>query len=168
MVKLSRNKSWKLGGGMECWASILTSMFGSSTASELSDLRAGRPHFTSEEIPWYSFLLEAEWTSGLLNSDWTNRSLEKFQRTPPGIEPGTSVAQCLNQLRHRLLLDKNIYDYIWNWECIILPMEQKLAELIYIYFGGLKNKIMCRVRPAGHWWGTSDVQWPGTISLTEE
>jgi hypothetical protein len=54
---------------MECWASILTLTFGSSMTAELSDLRTCRPHFTSEEIPWYSFLLEADWTSGLLNAD---------------------------------------------------------------------------------------------------
>lgn len=27
-----------------------------------------RPQFTLMEIPWYSFLLEAEWVSGLLNA----------------------------------------------------------------------------------------------------
>jgi hypothetical protein len=39
-----------------------------------------RPHFTLEEIPWYSFLLEAEWTPGLLNANRTKRRLENFQR----------------------------------------------------------------------------------------
>ena len=36
-------------------------------------------HFTPKEIPWYSFLLEAEWTPGLLNADKRNRSLENFR-----------------------------------------------------------------------------------------
>jgi len=36
-------------------------------------------HLTLMEIPWYSFLLEAEWTPGILNVDRRNRLLEKFQ-----------------------------------------------------------------------------------------
>jgi hypothetical protein len=55
-----------------------------------------RPHFNPKDILWYSFMLEAEWSPGLLN----------VQRiwTLPGIDPENSrlVAQCLNQLRHRL------------------------------------------------------------------
>ena len=54
---------------MECWASILTLTFGTSRTAELSDLRSSLPYFTSEEIPWYSFLLRADWTPGLLNAD---------------------------------------------------------------------------------------------------
>jgi len=34
---------------------------------------------TLQEIPWYSFLLEAEWTLGILNVNRRNRSLENFQ-----------------------------------------------------------------------------------------
>jgi hypothetical protein len=32
-----------------------------------------------KEIPWYSFLVEAEWTPGLLNVDRRIKSLEKYQ-----------------------------------------------------------------------------------------
>jgi hypothetical protein len=35
--------------------------------------------FTTKEIRWYSFLLEAEWTLGLLNADRRIRSLENFE-----------------------------------------------------------------------------------------
>jgi hypothetical protein len=49
-----------------------------------------QPHFTTKEIPWHSFLLEAEWTPGL------------FPSIPLGMEPATTcfVAQCLKQLHH--------------------------------------------------------------------
>jgi len=46
--------------------------------------------------------LEAAWIPELLNANRRNRSLQKFPRTLPGIEPGTVrlVVQCLNQLLH--------------------------------------------------------------------
>ena len=49
----------------------------------------------------YSFLLQAEWIPGLLNADRKIRSIKKFPRNLPGIEPVSSSlkAQCLNQLR---------------------------------------------------------------------
>jgi hypothetical protein len=28
-----------------------------------------RPHFTPQEVPWYSFMSETEWTPGLVNAD---------------------------------------------------------------------------------------------------
>jgi hypothetical protein len=34
-----------------------------------------RPHFSPKEIPWYSFLLEADWTPGLMNANGRIRSL---------------------------------------------------------------------------------------------
>jgi hypothetical protein len=61
-------------------------------------------HFTPKEIPWYSFLLEAELTSGLRatackQNDYVTR---KFQKIPLRIEARTSclVAHCLNKLFH--------------------------------------------------------------------
>ena len=63
---------------MECWASILTLTFGINRTAELSVLRAVRT-LPPKEIPWYSFLLEAEWTVGLNNADRRSRSLENFQ-----------------------------------------------------------------------------------------
>jgi hypothetical protein len=41
-VKLSRNKSWRLREGMECWAYILTLPFGTTRTAELSALHTGR------------------------------------------------------------------------------------------------------------------------------
>jgi hypothetical protein len=42
-----------------------------------------RPHFTPNEIPWYSFLLEIEWSLGLLIADRRNRSFEN-SKDPTG------------------------------------------------------------------------------------
>ena len=53
---------------MGCWASIHALIFGTSRKAELSAVHAGR-NLPPEEIPWYSFLLEAEWTPGLWNAD---------------------------------------------------------------------------------------------------
>jgi hypothetical protein len=81
-------------------------------------------HAPAALYPWHSFLLEAEQTPGLLNADRRNRSLEKFPRILPGIEPGTSrlVAHCLNQLSHRphfLFLCKLIVMVLsWLWCCL--------------------------------------------------
>jgi len=38
-----------------------------------------RSHLTLDEIPWYSFLLEAEWTPGLLPAGRSIVSLENFR-----------------------------------------------------------------------------------------
>jgi hypothetical protein len=53
---VSLNKSWRLRGGMEFWASVLTLTFGTTRTAELSALRAYRT-LPPKEIPWYSFLL---------------------------------------------------------------------------------------------------------------
>jgi hypothetical protein len=41
-VKLSDNKSWRLRGGMQCWTSTLTLIFGTTRTTELSALCTGR------------------------------------------------------------------------------------------------------------------------------
>ena len=41
--------------------------------------------------------------------------LKNFKGRHRESNPGPPVAQCLNQLRHRLLLDNNIYDYICDY-----------------------------------------------------
>jgi len=45
---------------MKCWASILTLTFGTTWTAELL-----APHFTLQEVPLYSFLLEDDSTPGL-------------------------------------------------------------------------------------------------------
>ena len=68
-----------------------------------------RPHFDPKEIPWYSFLSEAEWTPGLPNADTRIKPLEKFPRTPPGSEPGISrlAAPYLNRVVVSFLLKEH-------------------------------------------------------------
>jgi hypothetical protein len=86
-IKLSRNKSYRLGGGD-----------GKLSFHPYFDIR---PHLTPKEINWYSFRLETEWTPGILNADRKMRSLENFQGSQR-VETGTSslVVQCLNKLLH--------------------------------------------------------------------
>jgi hypothetical protein len=85
---------------MEEQTYILTVTMGTTCTAE-SFLSTRRSHSTPKEVPCYSFLLQAEWTLELLNADRMIRSLGKFSRALPGIEPGTSglVTQCRNQLR---------------------------------------------------------------------
>jgi hypothetical protein len=75
---LSHNKSWRLRGAMECWTSILTLTFSRTLMARVVSSTRWQ-HFTSKEIPRYSFVFEYEWTPGLLNLDKKSRSLENFQ-----------------------------------------------------------------------------------------
>jgi len=63
---------------MECWASILTLTFDITRTAELAALRAVCT-LPTKEIPWYSFLLEAECTLGIINAERRSRSLQNFQ-----------------------------------------------------------------------------------------
>jgi hypothetical protein len=80
LLKLSRNKSWRLRGETECWAFILTLTFGRFFVSVTSWLDPTDGECKQkDEVTWI------------------------FSKTLPGIESATSslVAQCLNQLHHR-------------------------------------------------------------------
>jgi len=46
-------------------------------------------HFTPKEIPWYSFLSEAEWIPVFTERGQKERVTWKFPRSLPVIEPGT-------------------------------------------------------------------------------
>jgi len=68
---------------MGFWVSILTLTHGTTRTVQFSAERSGRT--LRKDISWYSFPLETEWTFRGI------RSLEQLPRTPPEIEPGTSV-----------------------------------------------------------------------------
>jgi len=51
-----------------------------------------RLQFTPKEIPWYSFLLQAERPAGLPNAARRNRSLENFQG--PYLESNWDLPSC--------------------------------------------------------------------------
>jgi hypothetical protein len=64
----------------KCWASILTSTFGTNTCMtvELSAVRAGRIYPQGNFL--LVILLEVEWIPWLLNADKRNRSLENVMK----------------------------------------------------------------------------------------
>lgn len=95
--------------------------------------------FTPKQIPWYPFLLEAAWIPRLLNVNRRNRSLQKFQRTLRGIEPGTSclVAQCFNQLLHTCHQSDSTLTINVSWKSTSFIMTVQgliLKGLIFITF----------------------------------
>jgi hypothetical protein len=94
--KRSHNKPYRLRGEMDGCASILTFDFRHNYDGRVVSSTRNLPQ---KEIPWYSFLLQAEWTPGLLNVDRRLGHLE-FPRTQSEIESGTSSLEvpCLNQL----------------------------------------------------------------------
>ena len=63
---------------MECWTSVLTLTFSRTLMARAVSCTRWL-HFTSTEIPRYSFVFESEWTPGLLNLDRRNWSFENFQ-----------------------------------------------------------------------------------------
>jgi hypothetical protein len=54
-VKLSLTSREDSGGGMECWASILTLTFGTTVMAEVSVLRPGRTSPSSEFLGTHSY-----------------------------------------------------------------------------------------------------------------
>ena len=77
-----------------------------------------RPPLPSRKYSWYSFLLEAESTPGAIVRaeglcQW------KILVTPSGIDPATFrvVAQCLNQLRHRVPVTSSKSYIPLRWRC---------------------------------------------------
>lgn len=122
---------------MECCASILlshTAQLGRHSC-QLYMLTVLYPHGN----PSYPFLLQAVWIPGLLNANRRNRSLQKFQRTLPGIEPGTArlVVQCLNQLVHACHQSVSTLTIKVPWKSISFIMTVQgliLKGLIFIMF----------------------------------
>jgi len=85
-VKLSRNKSWRLRGRMECWASIPL-MLGQTGRQSY---QVYEPAALDAQRNSLVFLLQADWPPGLQNVERRTKSHEYFQMTLPGIEPKTS------------------------------------------------------------------------------
>jgi hypothetical protein len=59
---------------------LLTLAFGTTRKAQFISCMCRR-HLTPDEIPWCSFLLEAEWNPGLLTADRNNETLVNFQGT---------------------------------------------------------------------------------------
>jgi hypothetical protein len=81
---------------------------------------------TPRKYFWYSFLLEAESTPGPQCS-WKDNVNERFQKTPPKIEPATFwlVKHCLNQLCHHVPHKLEIE--VWNFDssCRMIKRSDK-------------------------------------------
>jgi len=88
-IKLSCNKSWRLRGGMECWASILTWTFGTILSLLHTDCTSPPREFLATHF-----------------CKWLSEPYGYWMQTEgqilPGTEPETSnlMAHCLNQLHH--------------------------------------------------------------------
>ena len=63
-----------------------------------------RPQFTPKEIPWYSFLLEAEWNVGLLNVDRRSRTPENFQLRNRNSNSEAAVLWCSTSTKYIALI----------------------------------------------------------------
>jgi len=64
--------------GQKCWASILTSTFGTNMTVELSAVTAGRIYPQGNSL--LVILLEVDWIPWLLNADKRNKSLENVMK----------------------------------------------------------------------------------------
>ena len=92
---------------MECWASFLTFTFGTTRTVELSAARAGRT-LPSTKFFGTHFFQTLSRPPSLLNADRRIKSAWNLQNhTGNRIRSSRLVAQCLSQLRNRLLLECN-------------------------------------------------------------
>ena len=92
-----------------------------------------RPSLPPRNYSWYSFLLETESTPGPQcgQKDYVNEKLQWHHR---GIEPATFwlVAQCINQLRHRV--PPTLHGTLYNVLCICI---------VYISHSTLTLLLLC-------------------------
>ena len=84
---------------MECWVSTLYFDIPHSWDDRVVG-STRQPHFTPKEIPWYSFVLEAEWIPEPLTANRRNTAFENFQR--PCRETNPEPPQVLNHAQRCL------------------------------------------------------------------
>ena len=112
----------RVSGGWGSQISIESAHEGGKVVS-----RTYRPPLRPRKYSWYSFLLEAESAPGPEGLyQW------KIPKTQLGIEPATFrlVAQCLNQLRHRVPLVHAVCEINsskWYLKCQFLPHSKHTA-----------------------------------------
>jgi hypothetical protein len=102
-------------------------------------------HFTSKEIPWYSFLFEVGLTPALLNVDRRNRSLENFygpyresNLEPPILWHSDNFSPCVCLLPHnnfhcsRKFSIKAVSQLLWIMQLISSLQSKWQKESLFV------------------------------------